>query len=263
MRPVEHLRRGRERDDRQVGVEDVLRAVRGELRALGGEAQEEAAVERQHVVLAGLHPPARDHLAQLLGVLGGEVVRLGRVLGDVEQLPAVRVQLVEHLGRDVVAELAPELALPRRSSAPASRRPRASRRGRSRAGRTSRSTACGAASGTSASSNVCAKLTPSIGDCVTPRIASGGSMPSASRTVGTMSMACAYWVRISPRALDAGRPVDDERVGRAAAVDLLLPAPERGVAGPRPAPRVVVVRPACRRARRSAAGSRRGSPSGC
>ena len=36
------------------------------------------------------------------------------------------------------------------------------------------------------------------------------------------------------------RPADDEGVADAAAVGLALPAPERGVAGERPAPRVVV-----------------------
>ncbi len=40
--------------------------------------------------------------------------------------------------------------------------------------------------------------------------------------------------------LDARRPGDDERVAGAAAVGLALPAPERRVAGPGPAPRVVV-----------------------
>ena len=40
--------------------------------------------------------------------------------------------------------------------------------------------------------------------------------------------------------LDPGRPGDDERVRGAAAVGLALPAPERRVAGPRPAPRIVV-----------------------
>ena len=54
--------------------------------------------------------------------------------------------------------------------------------------------------GAAASANVCAKLTPWIGDWATPRIASGGSTPSTSSTVGTMSMMCAYWVRTSPRA---------------------------------------------------------------
>ncbi len=35
---------------------------------------------------------------------------------------------------------------------------------------------------------------------MTPRIAAGGSMPSTSSTVGTMSMMCAYCVRTSPLA---------------------------------------------------------------
>jgi hypothetical protein len=48
---------------------------------------------------------------------------------------------------------------------------------------------------------VCAKLTPCRGDWVTPRITLGGSMPSRSRTVGTMSMMCAYWVRTWPPAV--------------------------------------------------------------
>ncbi len=49
-----------------------------------------------------------------------------------------------------------------------------------------------------------------------------------------------------PLARDSLRPGDDERVGGAAAVGLPLPAPERGVARPRPTPRVVVevLRPA-------------------
>src|SRR5436305_222811 len=40
--------------------------------------------------------------------------------------------------------------------------------------------------------------------------------------------------------LDALGPVDDERVRGAAPVGLPLPPPERRVAGPRPAPRIVV-----------------------
>jgi hypothetical protein len=39
---------------------------------------------------------------------------------------------------------------------------------------------------------------------------------------------------------DARWPVDHERIADAAAVGLPLPPPERGVAGPRPAPRIVV-----------------------
>ena len=44
-----------------------------------------------------------------------------------------------------------------------------------------------------------------------------------------------------PASGDPGRPGHDEGIGGTAAVDLALPAPEGRVAGPRPAPRVVVV----------------------
>jgi len=50
-------------------------------------------------------------------------------------------------------------------------------------------------------SNTWAKLTPSIGDWVTPLMLAGGSIPSAPSTVGTMSMAWPYCVRTSPLAL--------------------------------------------------------------
>jgi len=55
--------------------------------------------------------------------------------------------------------------------------------------------------GASAVSNDALRLTPWIGDWVTPRMCVGGSMPRASRTVGTRSMAWAYWRRIAPFAL--------------------------------------------------------------
>ncbi len=90
------------------------------------------------------------------------------------------------------------------------------------------------------SSRVWAKLTPWSGLWVTPLMVAGGSMPRRSSTVGTMSMRCAYCGRISPL---LGMPFGQETMNGshdAAAVGLALPAPERGVAGPRPAPRVVV-----------------------
>ena len=48
-----------------------------------------------------------------------------------------------------------------------------------------------------------------MGACVTPRSDVGGSMPSASSTVGTMSMMWAYCVRISPL---AWMPLGQERM---------------------------------------------------
>ncbi len=62
------------------------------------------------------------------------------------------------------------------------------------------------------------------------------SMPSASSAVGTMSIACAYCVRISPLALIPLGPVDDERTADAATIGFALPAPEWRIADEGPAP---------------------------
>ncbi len=86
-------------------------------------------------------------------------------------------------------------------------------------------------------------LTPSNGLWTWPPIVSGASTPSASRTVGTRSIAWWYWSRISPLRLDPGRPRDDARVARAAVELVALPHLERRVERHRPAVRVVVVRP--------------------
>ena len=91
-----------------------------------------------------------------------------------------------------------------------------------------------------ASSNVCLKLTPSIGDCVTPRICSGGSIPRHSSTVGTMSMACANCCPDLALRLDPLRPVNQERIAHAAAIRFALPAPEGRVPGECPAPRIMI-----------------------
>src|SRR5262249_16889543 len=91
-----------------------------------------------------------------------------------------------------------------------------------------------------ASSNDDLRLNPCSGDCVTPRICVGGSMPNASSTVGTMSIAWQYWLRISPLGLDPLWPNDHERIGHSAAVSFALPAPERRVTRVCPAPGVVV-----------------------
>ena len=102
------------------------------------------------------------------------------------------------------------------------------------------------ASAPCASSNACAKLTPSIGDCVTPRICAGGSMPERVEH-GRHHVDGVRVLRADlALGLDALRPVDDERIADAAAVGLALPAAERRVAGEGPAPRVVVevLRPA-------------------
>ena len=82
---------------------------------------------------------------------------------------------------------------------------------------------------------------------------SGSGRPAASRTVGATSMTWWNWWRISPRACDAVGPVHDRAVARAAPVrgDLLGPLIRR-VHRVRPADRVVVVGLGRRRTRRSA-----------
>ena len=59
---------------------------------LVGHRLEHAVVQREHIVATGFVPPQRDELGDLLGVLGGEVVRLGDVLGHVVELPDVFVE---------------------------------------------------------------------------------------------------------------------------------------------------------------------------
>ena len=71
----------------------------------------------------------------------------------------------------------------------------------------------------------------------------GGSIPMRSSSVGRMSMACTYWWRVPPSVPMPGRPMEDERVGHAALVGIALESLQRRVAGPGPAPRVVVVGP--------------------
>src|SRR5215467_15465739 len=79
-----------------------------------------------------------------------------------------------------------------------------------------------------------------MGDWVTPRICRCGSICSASRTVGTRSIAWVYWWRIWPLALMPFWPMNEEGIRNAAAIGLALPSPERRVARERPAPRVVI-----------------------
>ena len=68
-------------------------AQRGHQRFLGDHPGQAAAVDRHHLVLAGLHVPGADHRDQPVTVLGGDVVVLGEVGGDVVELPALGVQL--------------------------------------------------------------------------------------------------------------------------------------------------------------------------
>ena len=79
------------RDHARHHVLDVAAELeRGLLRDRGQDAEErrERAEQREHLVSLGLLPEQLLELLDLLGVLGGEVVRLGEVVGEVVQLGA-------------------------------------------------------------------------------------------------------------------------------------------------------------------------------
>ncbi len=58
----------------------------------GAEQLDHAVVEGQHAVGLGLLPPPLDERGQPLGLLGGQVVALGGVVGEVVELPDVVVE---------------------------------------------------------------------------------------------------------------------------------------------------------------------------
>ena len=49
-------------------------------------------VERQHLELLGLLPPHLDQLTQLVRILGRHVGRLRHVVGNVVQLPVIKIE---------------------------------------------------------------------------------------------------------------------------------------------------------------------------
>ena len=210
--------RGDVRDRPQV----LVRAA-GVRRAGSGGATEQldgAVVEWQHTHLAGLAPPQVDHLAQLLGLLGSEVVALREVLVEVEQLPLVVVVGVAHLvigGRLPAVGPDPPVThlLEVLHRAWRGRRGVVERRGDA----------------------------PAVHrDLLVATDVLGGRCPRdvehRRRDVDGMTelvtdfAACGH----------ARRPVHHQWVAYAAAVRVLLVPPQRTVAGLRPAPRVVAVR---------------------
>src|SRR5206468_12488173 len=80
---------------------------------------------------------------------------------------------------------------------------------------------------------------PSIGSCFTPSISSMNLVPVTSRAVAMRSVMKLYWFLISPFALDALGPGDDEPVGDAAIMHDLFAILERRVPGHGPT-RVIV-----------------------
>ena len=100
-----------------VGEVDVAVARRRQLRARRHEdLQRRPVVEREALVGAGLGVPEVDHLAELVGLLGGEVVQLGAVDVDVVELPLVLVEVApaadRRVGGDGLPAVVPDAARP-------------------------------------------------------------------------------------------------------------------------------------------------------
>ena len=189
-RSIERLDRDVLWDALRSGIVDVGCPVRRDLRARIGEPHRPTTVEWKHFVLASFGVPERDHLDECCALLRGEIARLGWIILDVVQLPARGVEMAQFVfGECDLAET--RLGLGERRAREGADGPPAVMI--NRPVRPNISKYCVVCLDFAAgSSNVCAKLTPSsIGDCVTPRIDVGASRPSASRTVGTMSIAWA------------------------------------------------------------------------
>ena len=86
---------------------------------------DEAVVERQHLVAPRLGPPELDQGLHEFGMVGGEVVRLGEVVLEVEQCPVVLVEVVAprhqvtldtQLASDVVGGRLPSVVIERTAS---------------------------------------------------------------------------------------------------------------------------------------------------
>ena len=166
MRPVQDFgRRVRRKSYRCRGSRcTALEILRNLGSRIGKALRSAAAVDGQHIIFAGLHVPQGDHLDEFVAILRGDVVIFRKVLVHVIQFPAGSVELGE-FGR---IDRRAELIRIRRTTCPATGRRPASRRDQWSGARTSRSIACRVCFAASRLSKACAKLWPSIGDCVTP-----------------------------------------------------------------------------------------------
>ena len=200
---------------------------------LVGHDLEDTVVEREHVVAAGLVPPQRDQLGDLLGVLGGEVVHLGDVLGHVVELPHVVVERRVR-AQAVVVERADRVE-GHRLPAVVVDRPRAEHL---------------EVLGEVTPGRVGAIVAEEVGEAGAVEVRLGDAVDRRGRIdadelqhgredvdgVGELAPDAT-----GVRGVGAPGQPDDARVGDAALVDLALPALEGRVARHGPAPRVVVV----------------------
>ncbi len=104
VRPVEKRRDGVVRHALSVRIQHKLGAIGGDFRAFVRKTQRAARVNRKNVVLACFDVPLSNHLDELGTILVGDIVVLGKVFGDVVQLPASGIQFGQRLGVHGLAE---------------------------------------------------------------------------------------------------------------------------------------------------------------
>ena len=90
---LQSLRRRRARHRLRAGIVDVAIAGRGNDGPFVHETLRAAAIDRQHVVLAGLDVPRGDHFDQFVAMLTRDVVVFSEVFVDMVEFPPRRVEL--------------------------------------------------------------------------------------------------------------------------------------------------------------------------
>ena len=233
VRAVEHPRPDGGGQHLGARPERIARPRLGELRALGHQPGHDAAVDGEHVVAARLDVPLGDQLDDLAAVLGRDVVVLREVLGRVVKLPAFGVEHGQRLGRDRGTER--DVGLGERGPRPRADRPPAvvvdrpvtehlevlrvvPRRG------------VGVGEGM--------RETHPVQRCLRDTADAGGGFdPEHVEHRGDHVDDVRVLLADLAARGDACGPVHEERVTRATAVGFPLPAPERSVACPGPAPR--------------------------
>ena len=259
MRTVDHVDRGVARYGLRAWEEGVLAARRSCLRPRVEETGRTARVDGQHVIFAGLDVPERDHLDQFIAVLIGHVVVFGEVLGDVIEFPAGGIQFGESFRRNRRAEelagLGKRRTWPRADGAPAVM-----------------------IDGAMPHHLEVLDVTPAgripVVEGLGNAHAFNGRLGHATDGIRRLDAQAVEHRRHQVDGVDilraqrvlglhASRPVDDQRIGNAAAVGFTLPAPERRVAGEGPAPRIVVEMLQARPTRPAPPGYPPPCPAGC
>ncbi len=96
-----------------AGVKHEARARAVEACGVLGETRAEAVIERQHLMRLRLLPPQLDQRREPLRLGGGEIMRLGEILGEMKQLPFVAVERrARGMKGDRLPAVVPEAAMP-------------------------------------------------------------------------------------------------------------------------------------------------------